>query len=138
MERDFSGFFQKRIDTAYQEQTWAVVITGSMNAFIASHTNLLLDAFSIWLLVAAISLVSFLAMAFVLSRHLIFMHYDQLLKSDLQKATARCLFPVRRVPKLYSLLARWSGVTLYLMIILGLGGTAVRMLFVSHLTNHLR
>jgi hypothetical protein len=37
MQPDFIGFFQERMATAYQEQTWAVALVGGMNAFIVSH-----------------------------------------------------------------------------------------------------
>lgn len=131
MNPELLGFFQNRMATAYQEQTWAVALAGAMNAFIASHAGLLLDGFSFWVLAAGISLLSLFALAFVWSRHCIFMHYDRCVKKELEKESSDAIRSRSDIPKHRERLARWSGVTLYALIIGGLWIIALRMLIVA-------
>ena len=131
MQPDFLGFFQERMATAYQEQTWAVAIVGALNAFVASHASLLLRGFRRWLVLTAVWLTSILALGFVWSRHLIYLHYDECVKAALNVAASGYLCGPSRVQPLYSFLARWSGVTLYSLIIVGLFFTAIRLVSVS-------
>jgi hypothetical protein len=76
MESQLLGFFQDRMATAYEEQTWAVALVSGMNAFIASNAELIRKGFKRWVLVSGITTISLLATAFVWSRHCIFVHYD--------------------------------------------------------------
>jgi hypothetical protein len=80
MESQLLGFFQDRMATAYEEQTWAVALVSGMNAFIASNAELIRKGFKRWVLVSGITTISLLATAFVWSRHCIFVHYDKCLK----------------------------------------------------------
>jgi acetylglutamate kinase len=72
MESQLLGFFQDRMATAYEEQTWAVALVSGMNAFIASNAELIRKGFKRWVLVSGITTISLLATAFVWSRHCIF------------------------------------------------------------------
>jgi hypothetical protein len=125
------SFFQNRITTAYQEQTWTVALVGSMNAFIASNATLLAKGFCLWILVAGITFLSFFALAFVWSRHRIFVHYDRCLKKELEQVSLASISSQSHIPRIQELLARWSGVTLYILIIVGLWVVALRMIIVA-------
>jgi hypothetical protein len=50
MESQLLGFFQDRMATAYEEQTWAVALVSGMNAFIASNAELIRKGFKRWVL----------------------------------------------------------------------------------------
>ena len=124
-------FYQGRIVTAYQEQIWAVTLVGAMNAFVASHSESLIKGFPLWILQAGISCFSLLAIAFVLVRHRIFAHYDQCIKEELRKMQPDSAFSSSFVPRYQEVLAGWSGVILYILIILALWTIAFRMLAVT-------
>jgi hypothetical protein len=132
---EYLGFFQERMATAYQEQTWAVALVGGMNAFVASHASRLLKAFKHWFLQVAVGVVSLFALGFVWSRHFIFMHYDDSVKALLALDAAGSLCSPDKVPESLSLMARWSGVTLYSLIIFGLYTVAARMIAKSQPEN---
>lgn len=131
MQSEILGFIQNRMAAAYQEQTWAVALVGAMNAFIASHAGLLIKGFSFWVLFSGITLLSLFAVAFVWSRHCIFMHYDRCLKEELEKVSSDSICSPTHIPRFRERLARWSGVTLYTLIIAGLWAVAFRMLIVA-------
>jgi hypothetical protein len=131
MESQLLGFFQDRMATAYEEQTWAVALVSGMNAFIASNAELIRKGFKRWVLVSGITTISLLATAFVWSRHCIFVHYDKCLKTVLETASFYSICSPNRVPQFYKSLVQYSGVTMYTMIIIGLWFVALRMLFID-------
>ncbi len=135
MESELLGFFQDRMKTAYQEQTWVVALVGAMNAFIASNSEPLAKGFDCWVLVTGITLFSLFAVAFVWSRHRIFVHYDVFVKEILEKVSSGSIRTAIHIPRVYELMARWSGVTLYTLIILGLWVVALRMLLVAAISG---
>ncbi len=128
MQIDCLSFFQERIATAYQEQIWAVALVGGMNAFIANHAGRILIGLNRWLLQTAVAVVSILAIGFVWSRHFIFMHYDGCIKNILASTASGSICLPDHVTQFYAFAARWSGVVLYSLIILGLYLVAARMI----------
>ena len=128
MQPDFIAFFQERIATAYQEQTWAVVLVGGMNAFIANHAERILKGLNYWIVQTAVATISLFALGFVWSRHLIFMHYDDCLKENLVSNAAGFICSQFHVSQIQLFLARWSGIALYSLIILGLYIVASRII----------
>jgi hypothetical protein len=129
MRTESLAFYQNRISTAYQEQVWAVALAGGMNAFIAGNTDILLNALPGWLLISGVSLISVLAAGFVLSRHIIFMRYDESLKAELNSSGVKS--PHADAPGYAVSFARWSGLSLYILIIVSLWFIAIRMIAVS-------
>ena len=129
MNPDFIGFFQDRISTAYKEQIWAVALVGSMNAFVVTQAKLLLECFDYWPVVLSVSFVSLLAVFFVWSRHSIYLYYDKCIKEKLPEVKnlndSLCSF--EWILTFCRFLVRWSGVTLYTLIIVGMVVTAVRV-----------
>ena len=126
MPSDLLSFMQTRMATAYREQLWAVTIIAALNAFIATHAAKLLGALPGWLIYLAASCLSLLALAFVWSRHFIYVHYDECAKAILAKEASefcqsKLVTPFRLV------VTKYSGVTLYSLIILGLLVTAISL-----------
>ena len=128
MQPDFLGFFQERISTAYEEQTWAVALVGGMNAFIASHAERLLKGLNYWIVQTAVAIISLFALGFVWSRHFIFMRYDDCVKANLASNASGFICPQVHVSEIQIFLARWSGVVLYSLIIIGLYIVASRII----------
>ena len=128
MTPDVVSFAQDRIATAVSEQLWAVALVGALNAFVASHSEKLLDGFRRSVLIAGIAFTSTLALFFIWSRHLIFMHYDGLAKAALGASTPGALCPTDRVAPTLVFIAGWSGVWLYTLVVLGATIIAIRML----------
>jgi hypothetical protein len=125
----------ERMSAAHQEQTWAVALVGGMNAFVASHAARLLKGFGPRVLQMAVGVISLFALGFVWSRHFIFMHYDDGVKAVLALDAAGSLSSPDRVPEFLSFMARWSGVTLYSLIISGLYAVAARVIATSQREN---
>jgi hypothetical protein len=119
-------FMQGRMSTAYQEQVWAVALVGSLNAFVAVNASKLRNAIWPWLIHLALVVVSAAALALVWSRHLIYVHYDECAKLMLLEASRTACGPSWTSPA-GAWLARWSGVSLYTLLIVGLLVTAVRL-----------
>jgi hypothetical protein len=126
-----AGFLQERMATAYQEQTWAVALVGSMNLFIAVHAGLMLTCFRKWLLQAALFAVSCCALAMVLSRHCIYMYYDGCLKTLLAGSAFASVCPSGSLSRLTGQLALYSGVSFYSLIVVCLYLFAARMIAVA-------
>lgn len=128
MKSELLSYYQSRVTTAYQEQVWAVALVCAMNAFIASHATLLLKGFPLWLLQGGISIFSLLAMAFVFIRHRIFAHYDRCIKEELRTILPNSPLSASYIPQYQALLAGWSGVSFYVLIIVALWSIAFRTL----------
>ena len=126
-----AGFLQERMATAYQEQTWAVALVGSMNLFIAAHAKLMLTCFRKWLLQTALLTVSGSALLIVLSRHFIYMYYDGCLKTLLAGSAFASACPSGSLSRLSGQLALYSGVSFYLLIVVGLYLFAARLIAVT-------
>ena len=130
MSPELLSFMQTRMSTAYQEQVWAVALVGALNAFVAINGRKLRNAIWPWLIHSAVVVVSALALAFVWSRHIIYVHYDDCAKLMLSEASRTVCGPSWASPA-GAWLARWSGVTLYSLIIVGLLVTAIRLVATS-------
>ena len=126
MSPELLKFMQDRMATAYREQLWAVTIIAATNAFIATHAAKLLGALPVWLIYLAAACVSLLALAFVWSRHFIYVHYDECAKTILAKEASE-FCPSRLVTPFRLAVTKYSGVTLYSLIIVGLLGTAISL-----------
>lgn len=126
-----AGFLQERIATAYQEQTWAVALAGTLTLFIAANAGLMLTCFRKWLLQTALFAVSCSALAIVLSRHFIYMYYDGCLKTLLAGSTFASVCPSGGVSRISGQLALYSGVSFYLLIVVGLYLFAARLIAVT-------
>ncbi len=129
MAPDPLDFYLDRMARAYQEQVWAVALVGGLCVFVAAHAERLLGAFNLWTVTWAVVLLSVLTLAFVWSRHFIFVNYDRRTKAALETAASG---PVDGVPPALVALARWSGVSLYSLIVIGLAVTALRMLAIAN------
>jgi hypothetical protein len=131
MGSELSGFFQHRMTAAYQEQMWAVALIGAMNAYVARDAASLVRAFPLWALEVGVGALSLLAIGFVWSRHRIFTHYDRRLKDELGWAASPTAASPSRSQRRNESLARWSGVTFYILVILALCVVATRMLVIA-------
>ncbi|MCG6964247.1 MAG: hypothetical protein LJE95_13385 [Acidobacteria bacterium] len=129
MAPDPLDFYLNRMARAYQEQVWAVALVGGLCVFVAAHAERLLGAFNLWTVTRAVVLLSVLTLAFVWSRHFIFVNYDRRTKAALESAASGS---VDGVPPALAALARWSGISLYSLIVIGLAVTALRMLAVAN------
>jgi hypothetical protein len=128
MEPDLLGFFQDRIASAYEEQRWAIALVGALNGFLAGYARRFLTGVRSWVLVAVVLLLSAFALLFVWSRHFIFMFYDGCAKMLLESTPYGMQCTADRLHPAMAFLARWSGVTLYSLIIIGLAVAAMMML----------
>jgi len=126
MSPELLEFMQGRMATAYHEQVWAVALVGALNAFVAANAPKLRNAIWPWLIHLAVVVVSAVALAFVWSRHLIYVHYDDCAKLMLSEA-ARTARGTSWTSPAGAWLARWSGVSLYSLLILGLLVTAISL-----------
>jgi len=124
-------FYLNRMDTAYQEQTWAVALIGSLNLFVASHSVMMLACFRKWLLQTALFLASSGALAIVWSRHCIYMYYDGCLKTLLAGTSVSTVCSDGSVFPITQNLALYSGVSFYLLIIVCMYVFAARMIAVT-------
>ncbi len=128
---DCLAFFQERISRAYEEQIWAVAIVAGMNAFIATHGEQLLKAFKYRTVVICVSFISMLAILFVWSRHLIFIHYDTIVKTAFVNETNCSSNFSQAIPSSLEFLARISGVSFYTVVIFGMAIIAIKILYYS-------
>ena len=128
MGYELLSYYQSRITIAYQEQIWAVALVCAMNAFIASNSTLLLKGFPLWLLQGGVCAFSLLAIVFVFIRHRIFAHYDRCIKEELGTILPNSPLSASYIPRYQVLLAGWSGVSFYVLIIAALWSIAFRML----------
>ncbi len=132
---DCLSFFQDRMSRAYEEQIWAVAIVAGMNAFIANQAEQLLEAFKYRTTVICVSFLSILAILFVWSRHIIFVHYDTIIKTAFTNA-ANCSIKIgQAIPVFCEYLARISGVSFYTVVILGMSIIAIKKLYLQNKQN---
>jgi hypothetical protein len=127
MEPDLLGFFRDRMASAYEEQMWAIALVGGLNGFLAAYAHRFPTGFRSWVLVAVVLLLSASALLFVWSRHFIFMFYDGCAKTLLEATPYGMQCTTDRARPVMAFLARWSGVTLYSLIIIGLAVAATMM-----------
>lgn len=85
-------------------------------------------SFPLWQLLTGVSIASLGAFGFVLSRHLIFVYYDEEMRLALPAQPTRPTVAFGRVRGLLRWLARWSGVVFYSLIIFVLWGIAWKLL----------
>jgi hypothetical protein len=109
------------MDKCTTEQVWIVALLGGMNGFIIAQREVLTSAVGVPALVVTVVCASLVGVVFVLSRHLIYRHYDRLLTPQLDEASRR----IGRSKPLRAgrLTVRMSGVILYLLVIV-VSGTA--------------
>ena len=135
MDVDCLAFFQDRMSRAYEEQIWAVTLVAGLNAFIASQARPLLEAFRYRTTVIGVSLASMLSILFVWSRHIIFVHYDSLVKTALVDAANCSMKLAQSIPLYLDSLARLSGVSFYTVVILGMAIIAIKRLSIQNKQN---
>jgi hypothetical protein len=128
MEVDMLGFCLDRMGRAYEEQVWAVALVGAMAALVISQAERVLVTARYWILIAGLWATSALAMVFVWSRHFIFDYYKGLSRTIIGRDASLSLIPTDGVSPLAAWLAKWSGVSLYTVIIAGMTIMAVRAL----------
>jgi hypothetical protein len=128
MDVDYLSFFQDRMARAYEEQMWAVALVGGMNAYVGSQAKQLLRSFKYSTAVIGVAITSLAALAFVVSRHLIFVHYDRQLRTLLSAAGNALINVQNSVPACYETVARYSGVLFYTMVITGMALIALKRL----------
>jgi hypothetical protein len=120
------GIYQQRMDKCTTEQFWMVALLGAMNGFIISHKEALTPALGTSELVAAVAMATLVGMVFVLSRHVVYRHYDQVLSPHLVEASNRMLhsklLPAGRIA------VRCLGVAIYLFVILASGTATLLVL----------
>ena len=128
MEVDLLGYCLDRMGRAYEEQIWAVALVGAMAAVVISQSESVIHAARYWILIAGLWATSVLAMVFVWSRHFIFDHYNSLARRIIDDSASGSLIPPDGASTTATWLAKWSGVSLYTLIIAGMTIVAVRAL----------
>jgi hypothetical protein len=128
MELDLLGFFQDRMARSYEEQVWAVALVGSMNGFIISQARNLLIALNPRILAWGIYLTALVALAFVWSRHGIFVYYDRLAKQIMADHSPIALPGLTGLEAVARLIVGWSGVALYTLLVIGMTYASLRVL----------
>jgi len=120
------GVYQQRMDKCTTEQFWMVALLGGMNGFIIAQKELLSLALGTTALVAAVVIASLVGVVFVLSRHLVYRHYDQAITPHLAEASKRV--GKSKLLRAGRIAVRYSGVIIYLFVILASGTATVLVL----------
>jgi hypothetical protein len=127
---DSLGFFSERMTRAYQEQVWAVALLGGIDGFIVSNGSELSRVINPWISIASVSLLALFALFFVGIRHATYACYYTLANGELVRKdpSIETKLPGAVSPN-RTFIARWSGVSFYSLLILGLSLLAVMMLW---------
>jgi len=128
VESDLLSYFVDRTGRAYEEQIWAVALVGAMAGFLFTQAERVVAVVRRSLLVVGVWATCILALVFIWSRHFIFVHYDTLARATLDMNAPGALGSPDRVPPVARLLAGWSGVSLYTIIVVAMTIVAVRAL----------
>ena len=128
MDVDFFGFCIDRMGRAYDEQVWAVALFGAMAGFLVTQAHRLVKVIRYSLLFAGLWATCLLALVFIWSRHFIFLHYDELARLMIDLSTPGSMCSPDRVSPVAKLLAGWSGVSLYSVLVLGMTVVATSVL----------
>jgi hypothetical protein len=107
------SFYMGRMGRAYEEQVWAVALVGSAAGFLIAQADRVLPLLHRPLLADGVWATGVLALLFIWSRHFIYRHYDALSRSIVPTSTDG-------VPSAARMLAAWSGIALYTMLVLGM------------------
>jgi hypothetical protein len=114
MEKEILQICQAKINRAYQEQIWAVVIVATLNGFIFKNV---IDLVKIkGLVIASIILIAILSTIFIFIKHKTYKYYDKIIV-DLVKLPESDMKP-RWLNKWGHKIALFMGVTIYSIIVL--------------------
>jgi hypothetical protein len=108
--------YQLRMDKCAAEQFWAMAMITAMNGFVLLYTKRLLEVINIKMLVTGILGSTILFCGYIISRHIIYMHYDSLANELIKQIGEGMKSPVPDVEGYRKVLALWSGVSFYSLI----------------------
>ena len=127
MELDLLGFYRDRMAKSYEEQVWAVALVGSMNGFIISQAQTLLRVLNPHTLVWGLYLIALVTLAFIWSRHGIFVYYDRLVKQIMADHSPIPLPSLTGLEAVATKIVGWSGVVLYTLLVIGMTYASLRI-----------
>jgi len=128
MTIDRLSILQDRMGRSYQEQVWTVAVVGGVNGFVIGQATLLASVLGASAVIAGLSLIGFLALLFLWSRHAIYRHYDGLLRELISQGTDGRFFEFTRIQKLARDLVGWSGILLYSLITLAMTWASIAVI----------
>jgi len=118
--------YQQRMDKCTAEQFWMVALIVGMNGFLMTQGEMLTAALGTAALCISAGLTVLVGIAYVLSRHAIYVHYERIV--------ARCLSEgadadADKIPGYRLAVARLSGMVIYTLMMLASGtGTMLVLL----------
>lgn len=113
---DIISYLQNKISQSYTEQIWTISTLGIYYGFIivgskfTEGVNQEHIRISIWVLLL-------LGLLFIISRHLIFEHYDKKLKQLLAESEHKSLLKTAKLQNFGEVFVRYSGVTMYCILL---------------------
>lgn len=125
---DLLALYQVRLDKCAAEQFWMVALLASMHGFIIIKKQVLLDALSETILKAGIALATLFGIGYIISRHLIYVRYDDLVNQIIIKQAEKLGLLIPPTSGILKTAAVNSGVVFYGLIVLAMGIVSIRII----------
>lgn len=117
--------YQQRMDKCTVEQFWMVALIGGMNGFMMTQKDLLTSALGTAAMCISAGLTLLVGIAYVLSRHAIYVHYERIVAGYLSRGSDA---EAVRIPGYRVAVAKLSGVVIYTLMILASGTGTILVL----------